>query len=120
MERQDDGLDEDAAKCYELWIQRKPLADIAENTGLTQKAVRSRIVRARMGHINTKARNVRADAAACLDDVIRRCYVALHWENELKPMEHVAFLKLVADTAVQKAALYGPATRVVREFEEME
>jgi hypothetical protein len=120
VERRNSELAKDAAKFHELWIQRKSIAKIAGEMGLNQKAVRSRLSYARRGYANRKPQDARADAAAWLDDVIRRCYAVLQGEQELRPMEYAAFLKLIADTAVREAELYGPVTGAGPEFEERE
>ncbi|MEU2597005.1 hypothetical protein ABZ669_07060 [Streptomyces hirsutus] len=117
--RRNSELAESSAKFHELWMQRKPVAEIAGETGLTQQGVWSRITRARKGYANKKPQDARADAAQWLDDVIRHCYTALH-QQELKPAESATFLHVIAYSAVEQAKLYGPVTSAVPEHKEEE
>lgn len=110
MAKEVSGLAKEATDCYVSWIQGQSVGDIAEGKGLTPSQVELRISRARTSRAGLTGSDVLTDVSATLDDVIRRSYELLEWEQELKMTDHLAVLELITDTAMKKAELYGLVT----------
>ncbi|MFM9461332.1 hypothetical protein ACKI1K_00595 [Streptomyces scabiei] len=110
MAKEISGLGKEATECLTLLARGCTMEAIAKEKGLSVQQVELRISRARMSRTELTDSERLTDVSAILDDVTRRCYEFLEWEQELKTTDHLAVLELITDTAMRKAELYGLVT----------